>query len=226
MHHSRPLLLSVVTVGLLVASSQTAEARRGAGLVLITHGETVKKVCDLPAVVRTAMRGETGEELAVGYKYSQFGVFWMSLWTWGGEYCLFHDNNVYEGTEDQISTLLGSPVVKEGKPWQYRFPPGLLAVGTLVGGLLVVSRFSKDDMAEQSERIAKLFEDPRYQRAIEIIHEEPEASEDGGFSKAVNHLMSQGVPQTEAEQNLAVMLHVLAEHAQSQADAGEPSGDA
>src|SRR6266699_1336761 len=69
-------------------------APASAGAILITRGDSFSKIADIKdPEIRQKIRQATGKDMAVGFKYSYFGVFWIDFWTWGGEYCVFEDKN-------------------------------------------------------------------------------------------------------------------------------------
>src|SRR5262249_61358690 len=102
----------LLTRGLLLAlvlgffSPTRASAK---GIILITHGDTVKEYG--PIVDRegkawaAAQTGRT--DLTVGFAYDYFGVFWIDLWTWGGKYVVYSDKQGWEIPEETAAKLLG-----------------------------------------------------------------------------------------------------------------------
>ncbi len=82
MRRSLSLALPALALATAALSAQEAQAK---GLMIITYGEAVMHYADLDIEVRQALKDETGQDLQVGYLYSNFGVFWLDLWTWGGE---------------------------------------------------------------------------------------------------------------------------------------------
>src|SRR5437016_2616231 len=92
------------------------------GIILITHGDTINKVGDIRNPELRQQLAATGKNLAVGFKYSYFGIFWLDLWTWGGEYCVFEDKNYGPITAAQAAELMGVKESELGKPFLYRFP--------------------------------------------------------------------------------------------------------
>src|SRR5437764_6727836 len=109
--------------------------RASAGIILITHGDTIKHLGDIRnAELKDALRKANFKNLSVGFKYSYFGVFWIDLWTWGGEYCVYEGNNYNPIPLALAATLTGKSEDELGKPFFYRFPLGLL----IIGGCVVV----------------------------------------------------------------------------------------
>lgn len=118
-----------VVLGLWLAPSR-AEAK---GFVLITHGDSVKHLGDVPAAEKESVQKATGQDgVAIGYSYSYFGVFWIDLWTWHGEYCLYKDRTVWKLERSEAAELLKVDEKKLPKPFTYSVPPGLLIVGILI----------------------------------------------------------------------------------------------
>lgn len=196
--------------------------------LLITHGDTVKKVADLPEDRKEMVRMATGEaDLVVGYRYSYFGIFWLDLWTWGGKFCLSRDLNVLELDEEQFQLLIGKPTSDYSPPWLYRFPLGLILVvgfGTFVG----VSGFlAQRAEAKAAKHLAMLREDHRYRQAMEIFETTRQnanipdgqtvdemdgarsARIDAGLEAAVDHLVQNGIEYEEALSNFNKLLTAL-----------------
>ncbi len=142
----RFLALAAPAVALAGAAliSQPAQAK---GIVLITSGESVAHYADLTGDMKQQAEEATGAEVQVGYKYDQFGVFWLELWTWGGSYVLYHDDTVWELTPEQTAEALGVKVEELGTPFLYKFPLGLMIVAGLVIGGVVVSRMKGPEEA-------------------------------------------------------------------------------
>jgi hypothetical protein len=106
----------LVVLASSVAWSSTAEARRR-GIVIVTWGETIEHVRDLPADVAYELESETGETLSVGYAYESFGMFWLDIWTWGGRYVLKTGDGYYELSADELAAMAGVDSVGDmGKP--------------------------------------------------------------------------------------------------------------
>ena len=222
-------LLPLVALATVLATPDTAEARRGP--VLITHGDSIKHIADLPAALREEARAEGKTPPAVGWVHEQFGVFWLDVWTWNGRLCLYTD----EGYMDNIppaalAELAGISESELKPPFLYHFPPGLMLI---VGGVVVWGGAAcRNNVRSKAEgrRIRELFEDGRYKRALEILGEHharrqaaaaaaesagqpaPEADpqDDGGFAAAVQHLVDSGIDRPDAERNLSTMLSLLA----------------
>src|SRR5262249_23320078 len=159
-------------LALVLARPHTASAK---GIVLITSGEAVKQVGDMPKATKEAycdyLRKVHACHLdpAVGYTYRYWGIFWLDFWTWDGKYCTYNDRTIIEELpKDVIAKLLGVPEEELGVPFFYRLPPGLLIVGGFVGLGILAAVFKKSPV----QKANVLVEDVRYQRALEIIGEE------------------------------------------------------
>jgi hypothetical protein len=184
-------------------------------IVIYGSGEKITHLCDLLPEPRKEVRQELRQDVAVGYKYHSFQLYHCDVWTWGGEYVLFNGTKYWKVPEEAFVELAGKSTSDLGKPFFYRFPPGLLILGGIVvawicGNLLVRAK----------DRSKRLMHDPRYQEALRILAEEVkkadpdvsapepqrEAAFDHGLAAAVNYLQGQGVPPHEAEANLKVIL--------------------
>ncbi len=188
----------------------------------ITHGDKFSSYGDVSEEIRAEMRAQGEEVLTeIGYKYSHFGLFWLELWTWDGEWCAFNeDTNTYLPLEkDDVADLLGESPHDLSKPFRYRFPLLLVIVFVLAILGAIVSRVGKSN----EDKIKKLLADDRYQQAVAIMQDHQEEIEkqatesgelppqdDGGFNKAIEYLTSQSIERAEAEQNLSLVLGMLA----------------
>jgi hypothetical protein len=133
-HLSVPHFLVILLAAFLFGTGK-AEARRG--IMIISHGSTIDEIG------KVSNRG--GIDLPptwskIGFQYEHFGIFWLDLWNWSGEYVIY--DGVKEGNGDhgevvtkaQAAAFMGLDESKVGKPLNYRFPYGLdilLALGLL-----------------------------------------------------------------------------------------------
>jgi hypothetical protein len=141
MHHfslTLPRLLAIVFTVLMFGTGEAQARKRG--FTLITTGTALSEI--------GPMQKERLKDLApddrllaekqgwdtVGFQYSHFGVFWLDIWNWGGEYALY--NKVSEAgsvvPDEMAAEFLGVDVKKLGKPLNYRLPYGLMIVLGLV----------------------------------------------------------------------------------------------
>ena len=162
---SRLVLLAVLgTLSLLPAR---AEAKVP---FLITYGDSISQLAPLPSDKKGTLEKLTKPGAEVGYKYSYFGLFFLDLWTWGGEYCLFEGKSFWSLKPEQAADLLSVPVEKLPKPFFYRFPSllSLLVLGILA--LVIIGRFVKSD----EEEAAELLKDERYREALDLARKKYE----------------------------------------------------
>jgi hypothetical protein len=212
------------------------------GIILITSGDTVNHVGAIHNTqIHAALRAGGWTNPAVGFKYDYFGIFWLDLWTWGGDYCVFEGKKYSPITASQAAELMGVPESELGKPFLYRFPLGLL----ILVGIAAVSVPLAWVRGAESRRIRRLFADSRYHQALRIMADHstkqqealeqwqaavaqanergepappepaPPQPDDGGFEEAVLHLVREGIPREEAEKNLHTILLALASHSQA-----------
>jgi hypothetical protein len=218
---------ALVVAGLLtVCCSQTAHARRG--FFLITTGNTVKHLGDVTPERQAEMREATEQmdKVRVGYLHDRFGVFWVDVWTWGGEYVLYNDSDtVWEIDEADAAALMGAPSGQLRKPFFYTVPPGLVVLGVLglVWGVKS-SREAKHAKALRQE-LEQAANDPRYQRALATLTdyyrrrdeavasgEQPTdpaiaaAADQAVFDKAAQSIAEQGIPREDAERRLWMLV--------------------
>ena len=142
MRRSLSLVLPALALATVTLSAEEAQAK---GIMIITHGESVLHYADLAADVREAMHKETGHSLQVGYLYSHFGIFWLDLWTWDGQYCLYEGDDVLRLTPEQVAEVMNTTPDQLGKPLLYTFPLGLLILCGLGLGAFGWSRLTRSN---------------------------------------------------------------------------------
>lgn len=196
----RALLLASFLAAWLTGTAEDAHARKR-GFFLITSGEVVRKVEDVPkglgkgglADIRDSLESKgirdpelvfalMDEGAAIGHKYDQFGLFWLEIWTWGSEPgIVFVEENAYQPVDAKdLEKLLGH---EPGVSWRYRYPPGLLVVVGLVGLMILGAAFGKSDEQGAKEKFEELMQDERYRTALDIIEREGQgAAADPGAS--------------------------------------------
>lgn len=157
----RPLLL-LVFLACLSLTPRRSEAKIP---FLITYGDSISQLGPLPVDKKEILEKVTRPGAEVGYKYSYFGLFFLDLWTWGGEYCLFHEKSFWSLKPEQAAELLGVPVEKLPKPFFYRFPSLLSVLVLGILGLIILGRFVKSD----EEEAVELMKDERYREALELF---------------------------------------------------------
>ncbi|MBK7827715.1 hypothetical protein [Nannocystis sp.] len=141
----RSLVLAAPALALAGVALMSTPAQAGKGIVLITSGDSVAHYADLTGEMKKMADEATGHDVQLGYKYSQFGLFWLELWTWDGEYVLFHDDTVWELTPDQAAEMLAVKVEDLGTPWRFKLPFGLMILIGLGAAALVWSRMKGKD---------------------------------------------------------------------------------
>jgi hypothetical protein len=132
----RVVVLTVLASGMLLLGPFVHPAAAGVPLV-IDWGTSIYKVGEVAPPYQDALARQTKKHLAIGYKYSYVGVFWIDLWTWGGEYCLFEGKTFYRVPEAEIEKMRAAGTALQ-RPWLYRFPPGILLIGLVMTAGLTV----------------------------------------------------------------------------------------
>jgi hypothetical protein len=132
---SRALLPIVPLAILLVALAPT----RATAQCVSGSGESLEELAPLPQ--DSPLRKDPDFERTfpsgfdhVGYKYSYGHVFFIPVWTSGGQYVLYSgDRYVKIGTDaGPVSKATGISEDKLAKPFFYRVPPGWLALPLVV----------------------------------------------------------------------------------------------
>ena len=210
------------------------EARRGGIPIPIVggHGEKIVHVTDLPPDTRRAVSQELGQDVAVGFYYERVHIFWLDLWTWGGEHVLYRGNNCRQlEPSDWERILPESEREKLGKPFWYRIPSGLAVVIALafLGFLASRSHASGSHATVDTARARKLLQDERYQQALQVFAKMPRAGPpvkyhrvlmepaELAFIKAVEYLQSHGIPEEEDKDNIRRILRAIVAEAQESA---------
>lgn len=121
-----PLLLALFT---LFAGAGNAHARRG--FLLITHGDAISDLGRVKPEFQELVEQDRGPALdRVGFKYGYFGFFWLDLWNWDGEYCVYTGKTFHPVSKAVAAQMLGQSESALSTPLNYRFPAGLF---TLLG---------------------------------------------------------------------------------------------
>ena len=159
-------------------------------------------------------------DLAVGFKYSYFKLFFCSFWTWKGKFVVYHGNMYMEVPEALISQWLGKPEGELSTPFAYQFPLGLL----ILGGIVALGLLTKIFVESDADRVRKLLKNPKYQHALEILSRpEPQPVADQSLSDAsrlferrltaaVDYLHWEGLSREEAEGNLRLIVRTVPLH--------------
>ncbi len=105
------------------------------GFFLITYGDDISKVADIPAAQLESVKQATGAaNPAIGYKYNQFGIFFLNVWTWGGDFVLYENDTYWDLGVDNAAQILGVTPDQVKKPLGYKVPPGLILILVLIIG--------------------------------------------------------------------------------------------
>lgn len=134
------LTLAVITLGLLAPS--TAHARRG--LAIISTGD---KMFDIADATAESPARQQWSDAVVAYHCQHFGLFWVPLWTWDGQFVVYSDSieTYQDGTVEELAEITGVPADKFEKPFLYSFPLGLLIIALLVVAAVLYGVFARDD---------------------------------------------------------------------------------
>ena len=127
----RWLLFSTVliTLAIDVMAFEPSHAKARRGWALIGSSENIAEVAD---VVTPEALTEVGfAQPVIGYKYSDFSVFFVPLFTGGGSYVVCdRDGDSYIPLDDaQVLALSGQTPDDIGTPFFYKVPFGWLILG-------------------------------------------------------------------------------------------------
>jgi hypothetical protein len=166
-------------VALLLGAGE-AQARRGITIINTgsTHSELGSIQKDkLSPEVRMAVEREHYD--TVGYQYERFGIFWLDIWNWGGQYIAY--NKVSEDGEvvppEQAAVLLAVEERKLPKPLNYRMPFGLLVIVGLVS-LKMIPRFLAKK--RQAAAAATPYQPPAAAAQQDPYYRSPDSAPSGG----------------------------------------------
>ena len=107
-------LFSALVLGAVLLAPSRGEAK---GFMLITYGDDISKVADIPPQILENVKQSTGATSPeIGYKYSNFGIFFLNLWTWGGDYVIFENDTYWDlgATFKYALVRLGQFLLRQG----------------------------------------------------------------------------------------------------------------
>jgi hypothetical protein len=159
--HCSLLRLLPFAVAVLLFSTVQAQARRRIPK-LYTYGPAtsemgpVKKDALQKLDPATRAEIEAGHYDTVGFHYTHFGLFWLDIWSWGGEYVVYNEATDDGGTitPAMAATLLGIEESKLGKPLSYHIPWGLVVIVGLMALKIVPRLMAKKRQARESARFS------------------------------------------------------------------------
>jgi len=216
----RFLALTLVAFGVLAANKA-----QGGIPILITSGESIKHVGDVAPKLSAEIRQATGSNPSVGFHYSYFGVFWLGLWTWNGQYCFYNGNKYWLLSDAQAAAALDTTESQLHHPILYTFPPGLTVLIVVVAwGIAYDNSIRRKHRRQYEQDMALLrqaMSDSRYAEAVRLFAEnQPDAARASGeasaqtpeqrFAAAVEYLASTGIPPTDADRSLRLVLAAAA----------------
>jgi hypothetical protein len=202
-----------------------------AKLVLITRGDSFSHLGELRTKNQPVQLAPHGG-MSVGFKYSYVGVFWLDLWRYDGEYCLYRDKEYVPIPKELAATFMDVKEDEISEPFFYHLPPGLIIVGVLVVfgvGAAIAKQIRK-------QKVMSLVTDPRYRQALDVFRQQVDANEAAKqaaaeknepppenppipWEAAMDHLVASGIERPEAEQNFGKVLGFAVERAAEQAKA-------
>lgn len=219
--------LATLFVGLAMADEVSAAKIPIPIPVIFGHGEEIAYLCDLPSGVKKQVCEQLGvDDVAVGFFYKRFHIFWIDAWTWGGFRVLFKGDQYWNPPQEAWEAILGKEA-GEGlsRPFLYRFPLSWV----LVGALLLLGISKSFFLPSVATRIRRLLKDHRYPEALQIYFDNlappegapgaepppegetlPAMDPAAAFRSAREHLVRHGIASHEAEDNLGLLLAAMA----------------
>jgi hypothetical protein len=214
--HQRPARLRIA-FGLIVGLSALTVTRSAHAIPIIAgSGETIDHVRDLPETIRGRVAKELGPGVAVGFRYQRFHIYWITFWTWGGEFVLYRGTQFWVPPSDQDwkDLLGGAGVADLRRPLFYTFPPGLVLISAVVA-VAVLKPLLFPTLQERSLRLLK---DKRYQEAWDLLGDKMRSSAKPGqsvdaraayesaYEAAVQRLEDLGVSPEKADRDLRLLV--------------------
>jgi hypothetical protein len=206
MRRTSPLVAGLFALVGLLSAPAPASAK-----VLITSGDHIAHLGDLKVKPE---KGPIVPGVRVGFKYNHFGIFWLNLWTWGGEYCLYKDREYVPISRAEAAAFMGVEEKDIGPPFTYSWPPGLLVLLGIVL-LCVLGVYLERARLTPAQRLQR---DSRYRQAVAMYrehageaavpgHDYPEGVKrrEVAYEAAVLYLVDQGISHNDAEENLALL---------------------
>ena len=128
-------MIAALVIGCAVTTASAASAIPAATLppakipIVYSVGDQIDEIAPSP----------DGHGVKLGYKYWQFSLFWLNIWTSEGEFVAYEevgDTKNYESlgkTPQEAAATSGMSADKFKKPFSYSYPPGLLIFGGIIG---------------------------------------------------------------------------------------------
>lgn len=209
-------LVKLVLAGLLCAALLPREAAARRGIAIVNYGDHVSHVGEIAPENQAMVAAMTGTPVDVGYFHQRVGLFWISIWTWDGAFCLYDSgNSVWELSHEEAASLLGKDPGSLRAPWVYRFPPGLFLLLGIGGFVWFAGSQSDPEQDAQRARLEGLLGDARYKQALEHFGarlSELDGEEDAGetaFEESVQLLVEQGIRPDEARADLSTLIQFV-----------------
>ncbi len=94
--------------------------------ILFGYGDHVTRLGEITDwESRDGLRSQMGDSVAVGYQYRRITVFFIPVWTWGGNYCVYAGNRYRVIPQALAAQLVGRPEEQTQTPLLYRYPLGI-----------------------------------------------------------------------------------------------------
>lgn len=151
-------------------SFQSLEARK---TVIITTGDKITEVTELTNDLKNKLNIENNlrDTLVLGYKYSHFGLFWIDLWTWDGQYCLYNPSKdeYYDLDTNELTIILNHKDITVSKPFLYTIPLGLILLSLAAILIIIFILVFSDSQEIDKERLEEMMKDSKYVQAYNQI---------------------------------------------------------
>jgi hypothetical protein len=186
-----------LVVALVLAAALAAPAPVHAGPLLITGGEDVVHLRELPS----AARARLGADAALGYRYDRVGLFGLDLWRWNGEVVLYRGRTLFTDVAPaELAELAGTGSIDRiGAPLGYHLPPGLAILVALAGAGLLALLYRR----LVGRHLIGLLDDHRYEHAARLLTQQPQPA--WTLDQAVDYLVTLGESRSWARFNLRLL---------------------
>ncbi|MCE9546092.1 MAG: hypothetical protein K8T25_11300 [Planctomycetia bacterium] len=185
----RTVILACIFAG-LSSLAVPSQARARGILIVINTGDTFMAEQPLPPAIQEVEHDATH----LGYHCQHFGLFWLTLWTWEGHWCVYNDKVHYALPDDAAAMALGITGTNPGKPFFYRFPFGLFLITVVIGGWTGYEVF-KFQVNKWSAALAKRKGKPRPQDDLPDNQDDEIRQKQAAIEAHVARLLSEGLAQ-------------------------------
>ncbi len=208
-------LTRALALAALAALAAHTSAQADGRAVYFGVGQKIVHVAELDTTMRDELGPHYGPEYALGFGYQTLAIAGLDIWTWDGGYCIYAGDTCDRVSATRSAEVLGVGERELGRPLSYTLKPGLLLT-LVVAVLLYLATYRR---TQQRAARPSASDDPRYQRALEIVLEgskklplsEQSMSTRQRLDEGVAYLIENGIEESEARQQLTGLVDTVLE---------------